>query len=135
MQANTRQFFKSNEIIARDKLELTNVPGIDLGRNKFVTNYVTELIHHIDRQMSSTTQNNEQKQSAVDYIQKIEGILAKNLDRGGNRSLTAYVKGFIFGPGLYQGVRRELQKNMKAEGSRVILPGKTNKLRFEYFPR
>lgn len=128
------QFFKTIEIIPRDKIELKNVPGIDLGRNKFVTNYVTELIHHIDRQMSSTTQNNEQKQSAVDYIQEIEDILTKNVNfRGENISL--FVKKFIFANGLYQGVRKELQKNMKAEGSRVILPGKTNKLRFKNFYR
>jgi hypothetical protein len=127
------QFFKTIEIIPRDKIELKNVPGIDLGRNKFVTNYVTELIHHIDRQMSSTTQNNEQKQSAVDYIQEIEDILTKDVNFRGEK-ISLFVKKFIFANGLYQGVRKELQKNMKAEGSRVILPGKTNKLRFKNFP-
>ena len=92
-----------------------------------MTNYVTELIHHIDRQMSSTTQNNEQKQLAVQYIQRIETILQKHLVDFRGRNISTYVKEFIFGQGLYQGVRRELEKNMKAEGSRVILPGKTNK--------
>ena len=38
-------------------------------------NYVGELINHIDRQMSSTTQNNDQKEKAVNYIQKVEDIL------------------------------------------------------------
>ena len=42
-------------------------------------NYVGELINHIDRQMSSTTQNNEQKEKAVNYIEKIESILEDSL--------------------------------------------------------
>ena len=42
-------------------------------------NYVGELINHIDRQMSSTTQNNEQKEKAVNYIEKIESILIDSL--------------------------------------------------------
>ena len=79
--------------------------------------------------MSSTTQNNDQKRKAVEYIQQIEDILQRNNQSRYNK--TEYVKYQIeLNPIIkrrYPGITDELLRNMVAESSRVILPGKQNK--------
>ena len=76
--------------------------------------------------MSSTTQNNDQKRKAVDYIQQIEDILQGNMQSRLDK--TAFVKKQIDqNSRKYPGVSRELTKNMHSESSRVILPGKQNR--------
>ena len=75
--------------------------------------------------MSSTTQNNDQKRRAVDYIQQIEDILQRNMQS--RQDKTQYVIKMIESNRQYPGVCEELHKNRISEGSRVILPGKQNK--------
>ena len=76
--------------------------------------------------MSSTTQNNEQKRKAVEYIQQIEDILQGNMNSRYDKA--AFVRKQIRDKARkYPGVCEELTKNMHSESSRVILPGKQNK--------
>ena len=76
--------------------------------------------------MSSTTQNNDQKRKAVDYIQQIEDILQSNMHSRLNK--TAFVQQQIQkNRPRYPGVAAELIRNMYLESSRVILPGKQNR--------
>ena len=93
-------------------------------------NYIGELINHIDRQMSSTTQNNEQKEKAVSYIQSIEDVFENHVVIEGSISTRRLHDEIINRlrdpPKRLIGVAREISNAASSDKARVILPGKNN---------
>ena len=81
-------------------------------------NYVGELVNHIDRQMSSTTQNNDQKEKAVSYIDKIEQVLEDSLQvKTHKRQIKIDIENCLK-KSNFKGVAEEITRAMNSEKSR-----------------
>ena len=122
----TELFKWSTKINVRPNLQLDDLDPF-FKNNGFIMNYVGELINHIDRQMSSTTQNNEQKEKAVEYIQVIENVLEETLDPQIRNGIKFHICQCIDTNRDYPGVTREIAEakdSQKSKGKGKALSSK-----------
>ena len=117
----TELFKWSTKINVRPNLRLDDLDPF-FKNNGFIMNYVGELINHIDRQMSSTTQNNEQKEKAVEYIQVIENVLEETLDPQIRNGIKFHICQCIDTNRDYPGVTREIAEAKDSQKSKGEVP-------------
>ena len=117
-ESDVTELFKwSTKINVRPNLRLDDLDPF-FKNNGFIMNYVGELINHIDRQMSSTTQNNEQKEKAVEYIQVIENVLEETLDPQIRNAIKFHICQCIDTNRDYPGVTREIAEAKDSQKSK-----------------